>query len=174
MRGTEIRILDAEQRAVPTGEPGEIYLRSPSYGGYEYLGQAPDLRATEGGFRTVGDIGYVDADGFLYLLDRRVDMIISGGANVFPAEVEQALIEHPSVADVVVIGLQDPEWGRRVHAIVQPANTDSPPNEAEIITYAKSRLAAYKVPKTVEFVAAIPRSEATKVNRGRLVEARGG
>lgn len=174
MRGTEVRILDAERREVPTGEPGEIYLRSPSYGGSEYLGKAPDLRATDDGFRTVGDIGYVDADGFLYLLDRRVDMIISGGANVFPAEVEAALIEHPGVADVVVIGLRDPEWGRRVHAIVQPSVTDAPPSEAEIIAYAKSRLAAYKVPKTVEFVATIPRSEATKVNRGRLVEARGG
>nr|MDT0665113.1 acyl-CoA synthetase [Micromonospora sp. DSM 115978] len=113
-------------------------------------------------------------DGYLYLVDRRVDMIITGGANVFPAEVESALIDHPKIADVVVVGLLDPEWGRRVHAIVEAADPAAPPTTAEVVDYAKSRLAAYKVPKTVEIVDAIPRSEATKVNRGALVKARGG
>jgi bile acid-coenzyme A ligase len=101
-------------------------------------------------------------------------MIITGGANVFPAEVEYALIDHPDIADVVVVGLQDPAWGRRVHAIVQPTDPATAPSEADVIAYAKTRLASYKVPKTVEFVAEIPRSAATKVNRGALVEARGG
>jgi len=174
MRGTEIRILGADGAEVPTGEIGEIFLRAPLYGGSTYLGQAPQLRETPDGFRTVGDMGYVDEDGYLYVADRRVDMIISGGANVFPAEVEKALIDHPKIADVVVVGLRDPEWGRRVHAIIEPADPAAPPTNDEIIAYAKSRLAAYKVPKSIEFVDAIPRSEATKVNRGRLVEARGG
>jgi bile acid-coenzyme A ligase len=107
-------------------------------------------------------------------VDRRVDLIITGGANVFPAEVEAALIDHPDIADVVVVGLRDAEWGRRVHAIVEARDAAEPPETDEIVAYAKSRLAAYKVPKTVEFVDAIPRSEATKVNRGRLVDARGG
>jgi bile acid-coenzyme A ligase len=119
-------------------------------------------------------MGHVDDDGFLYIADRRVDMIITGGANVFPAQVEAALIDHPKIADVVVVGLQDEAWGRRVHAIVEPAHPADPPSADEVIAYAKERLAAYKVPKTVELVDAMPRSAATKVNRGRLVEERGG
>ena len=89
--------------------------------GSRYLGGAPPLPSTEDGFRSAGDIGYLDEDGYLYIVDRRVDMIITGGANVFPAEVESALAGHPGIADVVVIGLADPQWGRRVHAVVQPA-----------------------------------------------------
>ena len=116
----------------------------------------------------------LDDDCYLYLVDRRVDMIITGGANVFPAEVECALIDHPQIADVVVIGVHDPEWGRRVHAIVAPADPAMPPSPEEVVAYAKTRLAPYKVPKTVELVDEIPRSEATKVNRGALVAARGG
>lgn len=173
-RGTEIRILGPDGREVPTGEIGEIFLRSPAYGGSDYLGEVPRMRTTEDGFASVGDLGCVDGDGYLYVADRRVDLIISGGANVFPAEVERALIDHPNVADVVVIGLRDDQWGRRVHALVEPADPAVPPSAEEIIAFAKGRLAPYKVPKTVEIVAAIPRSEATKVNRGRLVEARGG
>ena len=149
-------------------------MRSPSYGGSDYLGEAPQLRTTDDGFQTVGDMGHLDDDGYLYIVDRRVDMIITGGANVFPAEVEQALIDHPKIADVVVVGLRDDEWGRRVHAIIEPADPGDPPTADEVIAYAKARLAAYKVPKTVELVDAMPRSAATKVNRGRLVEARGG
>jgi len=173
-RGTEVRVLDETGDEVPVGEVGEIFMLSPSYGGSEYLGEAPQLRTTPDGFQTVGDMGHLDADGYLYIADRRVDMIISGGANVFPAQVEQALIDHPKIADVVVVGLRDDEWGRRVHAIVEPADPADPPTPDEVIAYAKARLAAYKVPKSVEFVDAMPRSAATKVNRGRLVEARGG
>jgi bile acid-coenzyme A ligase len=174
LRGTELRILDAGGADLPTGQIGEIYLRSPFYGGYRYLGDAPRMRQTDDGFATAGDLGYLDAEGYLYLVDRRVDLIITGGANVFPAEVEAALLDHPRIADVVVIGLRDPEWGRRVHAIVEPADLERPLAAADVIDYAKGRLAPYKVPKTVEFVSAVPRSEATKVNRGALVEARGG
>ncbi|HZU79945.1 MAG TPA: hypothetical protein VE991_08505, partial [Acidimicrobiales bacterium] len=104
----------------------------------------------------------------------RVDLIITGGANVYPAEVEAALIDHPAVADVVVIGLRDEEWGRRVHAVIEPRDKAAPPEPAEVIAYAKARLAPYKVPKTVEYVDHIPRSAATKVSRQALVEARGG
>jgi bile acid-coenzyme A ligase len=173
-RGTEIRILDDDQRDVPVGDIGEIYLRNPVYGGSEYIGPAPAMRGTDDGFFTVGDLGSVDADGYLYLVDRRVDVIITGGANVFPSEVEAALIDHPKIADVVAIGLSDPEWGRRVHVIVAPSPHATPPTVDEVIGYAKSRLASYKVPKTVELVDEIPRSAATKVNRGALIEARGG
>lgn len=173
-RGTEVRILAEDGADLPAGEVGEIFMRAPAYGGSTYVGQAPSLRATDDGFSSVGDMGHLDDDGYLYVVDRRVDLIISGGANVFPAEVESALIDHPKVADVVVIGLRDPEWGRRVHAIVEPASPDDPPTLEEVRAYARSRLAAYKIPKTVEIVEQMPRSAATKVNRGRLVEERGG
>jgi bile acid-coenzyme A ligase len=174
IRETELRILGPAAEAVPTGELGDIYLRSPMEHGYLYLGGAPQLRGTADGFQTAGDLGYLDADGYLYLVDRRVDIIITGGANVFPAEVEAALIDHPNIADVVVVGLRDPEWGRRVHAIIEPATPSAPPTARDVVAYAKSRLAPYKVPKTIEIVEAIPRSEATKVNRSALVDARGG
>jgi bile acid-coenzyme A ligase len=174
LRDTELRIMDETGRELPPGVVGDIYLRSGAYKGYIYLGDAARLRTTDDGFSTVGDLGYLDAEGYLYLIDRRVDMIISGGANVFPAEVEIALIDHPKIADVVVIGLKDPEWGRRVHAIIEPADPSAVPTVEEVIGYAKGRLAPYKVPKSIEIVDAMPRSAATKVNRGRLIEARGG
>ncbi|UGQ11942.1 AMP-binding protein [Yinghuangia sp. ASG 101] len=171
---TEIRILDADGKPVPTGETGSVYLRTPHGGSYTYLGSDQRAAATDDGFQTAGDMGYLDDEGYLYLRDRAVDLIITGGANVFPAEVEHALIDHPGIADVVVIGLRDPEWGRRVHAVIEPVDHDAPPTAEEVIAFAKSRLAAYKVPKTVECVAAMPRSAATKVSRGAMVEARGG
>jgi bile acid-coenzyme A ligase len=173
-RDTEIKILDADGCELPAGELGDIYLRSPMTGTYSYRGGAALLPSTADGFGTAGDVGWVDADGYLYVVDRRVDLIISGGANIYPAEVESALSDHPGIADVVVIGLTDQEWGRRVHAVVEPAHPESPVTEAEVIAYARSRLSAYKVPKSVELVERIPRSEATKVSRTALVEARGG
>jgi bile acid-coenzyme A ligase len=171
-RGTELRILDERQHDVPVGEVGEIYLRSITTGKYGYLGGSQTLPMTADGFSTAGDLGRLDADGYLYIADRRVDMIVTGGANVFPAEVEAALSEHPDVADVVVIGLPDPEWGRRVHAIIEPQQPAGPPSADDVRQFAKARLAPYKVPKTVEFVDSIPRSAATKVNRAQLVAER--
>jgi bile acid-coenzyme A ligase len=173
-RGTEVRILGPDGRDLPAGEVGDIYMRSDAYGGSTYLGEASQLPTTDDGFCTVGDVGYLDEEGYLYLVDRRVDLIISGGANVFPAEVEIALMDHPKVADVVVIGLKDAEWGRRVHAIIEPTDAADPPTFEEVRSYTKQRLATYKAPKSIEIVDAIPRSAATKVNRGALVQARGG
>lgn len=173
-RETEIRIQGPDGEELPVGEVGEIYLRSPSTGQYNYLGGAALLPTTDDGFGSAGDMGWVDEDGFLYIADRRVDMIISGGANVYPAEVESALADHPEIADVVVVGLKDEAWGRRVHAIVAPRDPAKPPTAAEVIAYAKERLAPYKVPKTVELIDEIPRSAATKVNRSALVAERGG
>lgn len=170
-RDTEIKILDDDKRPLAPGEQGDVYLRAPMSAGYRYLGGAPPLPSTEDGFRSAGDIGHLDEDGYLHITDRRADMIISGGANVFPAEVESALSGHPGIVDVVVIGLADPRWGRRVHAVVHAAG---PLTEQQVIEYAKGRLAPYKVPKTVEFVDSIPRTAATKVNRSAMVAARGG
>ena len=170
-RDTEIRIADDHGNPVGPGEFGEIYLRAPMTGGYRYIGGAAPLPTTADGFTSAGDLGHLDAEGYLYIADRRTDMIVSGGANVFPAEVESALIDHPGIADVVVIGLTDERWGRRVHAVLEAG---APLTEAEVIAFAKGRLAGYKVPKTVEFVDAIPRSAATKVNRSALAAEREG
>jgi bile acid-coenzyme A ligase len=124
------------------------------------------------GYTALGDLGWLDDEGYLYLADRRVDMIISGGANVFPAEVEGALTEHPGVADAVVIGLPDDEWGERVHAIIAPANApDAPPFE-ELLAFCRERLAAYKVPKSIEFVDRLPRTDAGKIRRSDLANER--
>lgn len=153
-RDTEVRILDADQHPLAPGEEGDVYLRAPMSAGYRYLGGAAALPSTADGFRSAGDIGRLDQDGYLYIVDRRADMIISGGANVFPAEVEAALAGHPDIADVVVIGLTDQHWGRRVHAVVQRAASSSL-TDHQVIQYAKSRLAGYKVPKTVEFLSLI-------------------
>jgi bile acid-coenzyme A ligase len=173
-RDTEIRVVDDHGNEVGPSVLGEIYLRAPMNDQYRYIGGAPPLARTPDGFASAGDIGYLDADGYLYIADRRTDMIITGGANVFPAEVESALMDHPEIADVVVIGLADPQWGRRVHAVVQPADVAHPPTEQMVIAYAKGKLAGYKVPKSVEFVDEIPRTAATKVNRSAMVQARGG
>jgi len=171
-RDTEVRIIGSDGAVLGPGEVGEIYLRSPHTGAYSYLGEAPLLPRTDDGFASAGDLGHLDDDGYLYIADRRVDLILSGGANVYPAEVESALADHPAIADVVVIGLPDPEWGQRVHAVVAPISPDAPPAAQDVIAYAKQRLAAYKVPKSVEIVAEIPRTAATKVSRSALVAER--
>ncbi len=173
MSGTEIAVLSEAGEPLPAGEIGGIYLRTPTGPMASYVGNdVKPMDTTADGFTSVGDLGWLDEDGFLFMADRRVDMIVTGAVNVFPAEVEAALSEHPGIADVVVVGLRDPEWGRRVHAIVQRSDPDL---DADGVTgFARDRLAPYKVPKTVEFVDSIPRSEAMKFNRAALVEERDG
>ena len=173
MSDTEIAVLSETGERLPAGEVGGIYLRTPTGPTASYVGtDVKPMDTTKDGFTSVGDLGWLDDDGFLYMADRRVDMIVTGAANVFPAEVEAALSEHPGIADVVVVGLRDPEWGRRVHAIVQ--RSDPTLDVAGVTSFARERLAPYKAPKTVEFVDAIPRSEAMKFNRAALVEERDG
>ena len=171
---TEVRILDADGNVLPTGEIGDSTCGRLRTAARRTWAVHRSRRRPATASARSGDLGYLDEDGFVYLVDRRVDMIISGGVNVYPAEVETALIEHPKVRDVVVIGLKDDEWGRRVHAVIEPTDPRDPPTLDEIRAYAKERLHAFKVPKTIEIVEAMPRSSATKVNRGALVEARGG
>jgi bile acid-coenzyme A ligase len=168
----EILILDADRAPVATGDVGEIFMRLPTADQpFEYVGtDTPD--PILGGFRSYGDMGYVDADGYLYVVDRRQDMIVTGGANVFPAEVEAALSEHAELHDAVVIGLPDPEWGHRVHAIVQPLDPAHAPSDDDLRAHCRARLASYKVPKTFETVEQLPRSAAGKVNRSQLVAVR--
>jgi bile acid-coenzyme A ligase len=173
--GAEVRILDDDGKDLPPGQIGHIFMKPPEGQGTSvYLGEVPQIPWTDDDFGSYGDMGHVDEDGYLYIADRRVDLIVTGGANVFPAEVEAAIVDHPKVTDVVVIGLKDDEWGRRVHAVIQPTDPADPPTFEEIKQYVKSRLLPYKVPKSIEVIDAIPRSEAMKVNRGRLLAERGG
>lgn len=162
---SEFRIFDADGNDVPTGEVGEIYMRwigqtapSFSYRGGEARTR-PDL------FSSMGDLGWLDADGYLFLADRRTDLIISGGANIYAAEIEAALTEHASVADAVVVGLPDAEWGQAVHAVIEVAASLAAPTSEELRAHCQSRLAGYKVPKTFEFVERLKRSDAGKVRR---------
>jgi bile acid-coenzyme A ligase len=169
------RILDDDQRDLAPGEIGEIYLRWAEQSGpsFEYSGDVA-ARRTPDGFSSLGDMGWLDGDGYLYLADRRKDMIISGGANVYPAEVEAALSENPDVADVVVVGWPDPEWGQRVHAVIQATDPSAPPSSQQLTEYCRARLAPYKVPKSFEFTEQIPRSAAGKVRRSEVGETGAG
>jgi bile acid-coenzyme A ligase len=133
---------------------------------------AADPQRTDDGFTSIGDLGWLDADGYLYIADRRVDMVVTGGANVFPAEVEAALLEHLDVADAVVIGLPDEQWGQRVHGLIQPRDPAQPPTVDALREHCRERLAAYKVPKSIEIVADLPRSDAGKLSRSALIDAR--
>ena len=127
----------------------------------------PPLEADEKGFRSVGDMGYVDAEGYLYFADRRSDMIVTGGENVFAAEVETVLKKHRNVVDAVVVGLPDREWGHRIHALVETAR---PVTEKELIKFSLDYLPPYKIPKSFEFLPEIPRNESGKVVRSQLIE----
>jgi bile acid-coenzyme A ligase len=138
---------------------------------YSYVG-APPAASTPDGFVSVGDLGWVDEAGYLYIADRRTDMIVSGGANVYAAEVEAALAEHVDIDDVVAVGVPDPDWGRRVHAIIQPRSAVAPPSVDALDRHCRQRLAAFKVPKSYEFVAELPRSEHGKIQRLALAEER--
>ena len=141
---------------------------------YHYLGGAPLPPRTVDGFATAGDLGWLDAEGYLHIVDRRVDLIITGGANVFPAEVETALIDHPGSPTSSSSDCRTTSGAGGCTPSSSPPTTTTRPPRTTCIAFAKARLAAYKVPKSVEFVDVIPRSEATKVSRAALIDARGG
>jgi bile acid-coenzyme A ligase len=170
----DLRILDADGRDLPSGEVGEIFMRPHAQRPtYYYLG-SPPAKSSADGFVSVGDLGWVDGEGYLYLADRRVDLIIVGGSNVYPAEVEAVLLQHPQVEDAAVIGLPDDDLGRRVHAIIQPLDPAQSPSADVLDEYCRARLARYKVPKSYEFVAVLPRDDAGKIRRSSLVAERTG
>ncbi len=169
--GCDVRILGEQQEALPAGEVGEIYSRPQAADPFQYRG-GTTIRSTRDGFLSVGDLGWLDADGYLYLADRRTDLIVTGGANVYPKEVEAALTEHPGVADAAVVGIPDPDFGKRVHAVVQPA-AGRTLSVAELDAHCRVRLSPYKVPRSFELVAELPRNEAGKLRRDGLIRERG-
>jgi len=173
--GLTVKILGPDGAEVRTGDPGTIYFgypdRPPSF---EYHHDPEKTAASRrGNLITAGDYGYLDADGWLYLLDRRTDLIISGGVNIYPAEIEQALITHPAVNDVAVIGVPDPEWGQRVVAVIQPTPGAAGGDElaAELASHCTAQLASFKCPRRFEFVTEFPRTETGKVQRRVLRDA---
>lgn len=168
MEGTQLKILDADGNELPPGETGEVYMMPEEGEGstYHYIGAEPKRHE---GFETLGDIGWMDEDGFLYLADRRTDLIIAGGANIYPAEVEAAIDAHPNVASSAVIGLPDEDLGQRVHAIVQTMDAVS---EDELLAHLAEHLVRYKIPRSIEFVDEPLRDDAGKVRRSALREAR--
>lgn len=165
IKGMKVRILDDAGNELPPGEVGHVYMESDGPA-FEYGG---DAEATAAAYRgrafTIGDVGYLDEDGYLFLCDRQRDIIISGGVNIYPAEVEAVLQTHPSVADVAVIGVPDPEWGESVKAVVELDGGVSPSDElaAELVAWCRERLAGYKCPRSVDFRKSLPRREDGKL-----------
>jgi len=165
--GTIVRCVDAAGNSVPTGEVGEIVIKSDFVmKGYWNRPEATE-EAIKNGFFHTGDAGYLDEDGFLYIHDRVKDMIISGGENIYPAEVENAVFAHPDIADAAVIGVPDEKWGEAVKAIVVIKPGTAPSPEA-IIAFTKERIAGYKCPKSIDFIDALPRNPTGKVLRKDL------
>lgn len=168
--GARIRIVDEAGGECAVGAVGEIFFLPDAGLGttYSYLGS--DSRRL-GEWESLGDLGWIDAEGYLYLCDRRSDLIISGGANIYPAEVEAALDGHPDVLSSIVVGLPDEEWGERIHAIVQPA-PNSTLTEDALLAFATERLTRYKLPKSIEFTSDPLRDDAGKARRTALRAAR--
>jgi len=163
------RIVNDAGLDCPPGQVGEIRFRARSAAGtYHYLGAPP---AGEGEWQTYGDLGHFDGDGYLYIDDRRTDMIVSGGANVYPAEVEAALEGHPAVAAAVVVGLPDDDLGQRLHAVIEAASRRRRPGAAALEVHLARHLARYKIPYTYEWVEGPLRDDAGKVRRSAWREA---
>ena len=168
--GVEIRLLDADGHEVTGTGPahsGELYVRSTAVFSAYYKQPESYRAARHGDFHTVGDIAYRDEEGYYYICDRKSDMIISGGMNVYPAEIEAALEQHPGIFDVAVFGIPSGQWGEQVHAAVVPAPGASL-SEAEVIAYARQHLARYKCPRSVSFMNELPRTGSGKLLKREL------
>src|SRR5262249_29537912 len=158
---------DAE---LPTGEIGTVYFADAPVFAYHNDPEKTKRAYNAKGWSTLGDVGYVDADGFLYLTDRKAYMIISGGVNIYPQETEDILISHPAVADVAVFGVPNEEMGEEVKAVVQPHDMSATGKdlEAELIAFCRQRLSSIKCPRSVDFEAALPRTPTGKLVKRHL------
>jgi long-chain acyl-CoA synthetase len=172
----EVEVRDEEGAPVPAGTIGTLYLRAPSdttrfryFKDEAKTGRAYDPSGTH---FTLGDVGYVDGDGYLFLCDRSADVIITGGVNVYPAEVDAVLLEHPAVADACCVGVPDEEWGEQVLAVVElrPGAAPGEALAAELVALCRARLAHYKCPRAVDFAERLPRLESGKIQRRRVRE----
>jgi long-chain acyl-CoA synthetase len=159
--------VDDDGRELPRGEVGEIYIKSPATIA-SYLGEeAHGADFTGDGYFSAGDVGRLDADGYLYILDRKKEMIIAGGVNIYPAEVERVLCAHPGILDAAVFGVPDDDMGEQVHAVCERI-PGSRVSADELAVFAAERLAAYKRPRTIEFTEELPRNAAGKILKREL------
>ncbi len=167
---SELRIYDDAGNLCPPNQPGTVYMALGA-ASFEYH---KDSKKTEDnrrdGFFTVGDIGYLNDEGYLFLCDRKIDMIISGGANIYPAEIESALLSHPKVADAAVFGVPNEDWGEEVKAVIEPAVGVAPTPElaAEIMAFCQGKIAKFKCPKSIDFTDAMPRDPNGKLYKRKL------
>jgi len=166
--GAEVRIMNDAGEVVPPYEPGLIYCRQAAYPDFTYINRPEDRKAIDrDGLVAVGDVGYFDREGYLYICDRKSDMVISGGVNIYPAEIEAVLITMPEIADCAVFGIPDVEFGEALAAHVQPHNGAAIERDA-VRKFLKERIADYKVPRVIEFSDALPREESGKIFKRRL------
>jgi long-chain acyl-CoA synthetase len=164
----ELKVFDAHKRELPPGEPGEIYARFKLYPDFVYQNDPAKRAAMEyQGLWTAGDIGYLDKDGYLYLSDRKNDMVISGGVNIYPKEIETELLALPGVYDVAVFGIPDEDFGESLAAIIQPVK-GAEITESQVRDYLRDRVAKYKVPKVVQFRDELPREDSGKLFKRKL------
>jgi long-chain acyl-CoA synthetase len=163
-------VVDDTGNEQPAGTEGALYFEDATGRGIIYPGD-PEKTAQahlRPGVFTLGEIGYITEDGFVYITDRFSDLIVSGGVNIYPAESEQVLLEHPQVADVAVIGVPNRDMGEEVKALVVPVDPDAPPESAELISWCRDRLTSYKCPRSVDLVETIGRTAMGKVNKREL------
>jgi fatty-acyl-CoA synthase len=171
---SDVKCVDDQGNEVPTGERGEVVIKGPNVmKGYWNRPEATAEAIRDGGWFHSGDVGVMDEEGYLYIVDRKKDMIISGGENIYPAEVEDCIYKHPDVGEVAVIGVPDQRWGETVCAIVVPRQGSSP-TERDIIDFTQGKLARYKQPRQVVFTDVLPRNPAGKVLKFELRERFGG
>jgi long-chain acyl-CoA synthetase len=167
---SEIAILDDAGNELPAGEIGTVYMHMQT-GDFEYYKDKDKTeQARRGKFFTVGDVGFLDEDGWLFLRDRKADMIISGGANIYPAEIEAVLLTNPKVGDAAAFGIPHDDWGEEVKAVVEPAEGVEPSDElaAEILAFCADKLARFKTPRSIDFVAEMPRDPNGKLYKRKL------
>ncbi len=172
----EIRIFDDDENPVATGERGTVYILLGETTSFEYRGDSGKTKKnrleTDDGktFFTVGDIGYLNEEGFLFLCDRKIDMIISGGANIYPAEIENVLATHPKIVDAAVFGIPNDDWGEEVKAVIELAEGNQPSAETtdEIMTFCLDNLAKFKCPKSIDYTTEMPRDPNGKLYKRRL------
>ena len=170
MPGADVRVIDKDGNALPADEIGEVVAKFSDIADFTYHRDDAKRVATEkAGLIAPGDIGYFDADGFLYLCDRAKDMIISGGVNIYPAEIEAVLHRMPGVADCAVFGIPDEEYGEAVHAAVQP-QPGATLSESEVKAFLKPHLSGFKIPRTIDFHAELPREDSGKIFKRKLRE----
>jgi long-chain acyl-CoA synthetase len=168
-----VMVGDEDGRPLPAGEVGTVWLRALPATRFQYFKDDDETaKSYRGEYFTLGDIGYLDEDGFLFLTDRSANLIISGGVNVYPAEIDAVLLEHPAVADAAAIGVPNEEWGEEVKAVVQlkPGIAASDELAEQLLAHCRARLAHYKCPRSIDFTDALPRLDNGKIYKHRLRE----